>query len=86
MSENAYTLFVGVDVSAASVSVAWQSAGSPPCAAFEVKQSPSGWKELASRLSKTGHAPQHTLVVVEATVPTGCSLPSTYTSVATASA
>jgi transposase len=67
VSENAYTLFVGIDVSAASVSVAWQTKDSPPRPAFDIPQTPAGWKALAQRLRKTGHAPAQTLVVVEAT-------------------
>lgn len=67
MSESGYTLFVGVDVSAASVSVSWQTRDTAPHPAVDIRQSPSGWNELALRLHKTGHEPAHTLVVVEAT-------------------
>ena len=67
MTTSLYSLFVGVDIAAATASVSWQTADSPPCTAFEIAQSPSGWRELQTRLGKTGHLPAQTLVVVEAT-------------------
>lgn len=62
-----YTLFVGIDISAATASVSFKRAGKPPGTAFTVQQSPAGRAELVQRLVETGHAPPNTLVVMEAT-------------------
>lgn len=62
-----YTLFVGVDIAAASASVSWQTPDSAPCPPFEIAQTKTGWRELQKKLRATGYLPEQTLVVVEAT-------------------
>ncbi len=67
MPTSPYTLFVGVDIAAASASVSWQTLDSAPCPPLEIVQTKTGWRELQTKLRATGHLPEHTLVVVEAT-------------------
>jgi hypothetical protein len=67
MTPSPYTLFVGVDIAAASASVSWQTLDTVPCPPLEIAQTKSGWRELQKQLRATGHLPEHTLVVVEAT-------------------
>ena len=67
MTPSSYTLFVGVDIAAASASVSWQTLDSAPCPPFDIAQTKTGWRELQTKLRATGHLPENTLVVVEAT-------------------
>lgn len=82
-------LFVGADVAALSVTVAWHASGQGssngstngsqqepsfepmqpvrPFTVITIEQSPTGFALLRKRLASTGIAPQHTLVVLEAT-------------------
>ncbi len=64
-----YHLYVGVDVAAQTVTVAWMEPGGRPSPALTVAQTPSGFAALQTRLEETGHAPPATLVVMEATGP-----------------
>ncbi len=64
MTTSSYTLFVGVDIAAASASVSWQTLDSAPCPPLEIAQTKSGWRELQKRLSATcagylAHPPSH---------------------------
>lgn len=62
-----YQLFVGVDIAAATATVAWQTAGVPGPKPLTIEQSPRGFAALQRRLRATGHAPDNILVVMEAT-------------------
>jgi transposase len=63
----AYRLFVGVDIAAATATVAWLEPGTPSCRPFTIDQSKAGMTELQARLQATGIAPADTLIVMEAT-------------------
>lgn len=62
-----YTLFVGIDIAAASATVAYASARDAIAAPFTIQQTPAGFATLQARLAATGHTPTQTLVVMEAT-------------------
>ncbi|MCZ7547513.1 MAG: transposase [Anaerolineae bacterium] len=62
-----YTLFVGIDIAAASATVAYARARDAIAAPFTIQQTPAGFATLQARLAATGHTPTQTLVVVEAT-------------------
>lgn len=62
-----YSLFVGIDVGAASVSVALATSAEAVGAPFTLAQTAQGWAALVARLQASGHAPARTLVVLEAT-------------------
>ena len=63
----AHTLYVGVDVAAATVTAAWITLGRPVSAPLTVPQTAPGYTALCAKLATTGIAPSDTLVVVEAT-------------------
>lgn len=67
MSDHAYSLFVGIDVSAASVSVSWQPRDASPCAPLNFQQTRAERDLLVAKVRATGHDPAQTLVVIEAT-------------------
>jgi transposase len=60
-------LFVGVDIAAATATVAWRRPGAPITRPITIDQTPSGIAQLHTRLQATGIAPTDTLVVLEAT-------------------
>jgi transposase len=62
-----YSLFVGVDIAAATFTAAWQELGAPPSRAQEFPQTAAGHTHLQHRLAATGVAPAATLIVIEAT-------------------
>lgn len=62
-----YTLFVGIDIAAASATVAYARARDAIATPFTIQQTPEGFAALQARLTATGHAPAQTLVVMEAT-------------------
>jgi transposase len=64
----AYELFVGVDIAAATATVAWQTPKQKPSKSLTIEQTPDGFSGLHQRLMKTGAIAQQTLVVLEATV------------------
>jgi len=61
------SLFVGIDIAAATASVAWISPGNEVTRALTIDQSPQGFSTLHQRLLSTRHSPANTLVVMEAT-------------------
>jgi transposase len=63
----AYELFVGVDIAAATVTVAWQTPKQKPSKPLTIEQTPDGFSVLHQRLMKTGAKAQQILVVLEAT-------------------
>lgn len=67
MTAPAYHLFVGVDVAAATATVAIALTPEDIQAAWEIQQDKSGWRQLQTRLLATGVPAAHILVVMEAT-------------------
>src|SRR6266516_1240363 len=65
----AYQLFVGVDIAATTFAAVWTADGPPRDRARSFPQTPAGFAALQEQLQATGIAPEHSLVVVEAT---GC--------------
>ena len=65
----AYRLFVGIDIAAATATVAWQPPEGAVSRPITVEQTPRGFAALQERLRATGHAPGEILVVMEATGP-----------------
>ena len=63
----AHTLYVGVDVAAATVTAAWVAYDDRMSAPLTVAQTPQGYATLHERLAATGIAPTDTLIVLEAT-------------------
>jgi transposase len=62
-----YELFVGVDIAAATATVAWQLPKQKPSKPITIEQAPEGFSSLHQRLLKTGFRPDQMLVVMEAT-------------------
>ncbi len=62
-----YHLFVGVDIAAATATVAWLVPGGAPARPITIEQTPAGFAALERRLLATGHAPGAILVAMEAT-------------------
>lgn len=62
-----YQLFVGVDIAAATATVAWQEPHKKPKKPITVKQTPEGFSSLSQTLRATGISPDQILVVMEAT-------------------
>jgi transposase len=62
-----HKLFVGVDIAAATATVAWCEPGTKPSRPFTIAQTPHGFAELHARLHTTGYAPCEMLIVLEAT-------------------
>ncbi len=60
-------LFVGVDIAAATATVAWMTPGAKPSRSFTIAQTPQGFAALRERLGVTGYAPHQMLIVMEAT-------------------
>ncbi len=63
----AHKLFVGIDVAATTLAVAWLVPGQPLSQPFTVAQTPQGYATLLKRLRALGAEPAETLVVMEAT-------------------
>src|SRR5215212_7426349 len=62
-----YQLYVGIDVAADTVTVAWLAPGGPPTAPSSGEQTPVGYAALQRHLRATGVPPTATLTVLEAT-------------------
>lgn len=62
-----YTLFVGIDVAAKTLSAAFTDGTHPPTRSQTYDQTAAGYRALQEQLQATGHSPQTTLVVMEAT-------------------
>src|SRR5690349_16850194 len=63
----AYQLFVGIDVSAATATVAWMTPTGRPSHPLTIPQTPAGYASLHQHLKASGGKPEATLVVLEAT-------------------
>jgi transposase len=63
----AYSLFVGVDIAAASFAAAWTTSGPARERSRTFPQTPEGYTAFQSALAATGVVPAATLVVLEAT-------------------
>lgn len=62
-----YGMYVGIDVAADSVSIQWLDQQGVTSDVQEYAQTTTGWTKLDKALRRTGHAPEQTLVVMEAT-------------------
>jgi hypothetical protein len=62
-----YQLFVGVDIAAATATVAWQGPKPKPSKPLTLEQTPEGFSSLHQRLINTGARPEQILIVMEAT-------------------
>lgn len=62
-----YDLFVGIDVSAATVTVAWMTPTGRPSRPLTIPQTAAGYTTLLQHLKTSGSEPEATLVVLEAT-------------------
>lgn len=62
-----YPLFVGVDIAAASATVAWMESGRRPSRAITIPQTAASYADLQQRLLATGYPAPAILVVMEAT-------------------
>lgn len=62
-----YTLFVGIDVAAKTVSASFTDGTHPPARSLTYDQTAAGYRALHEQLQVSGHSPQTTLVVMEAT-------------------
>jgi len=62
-----YQLFVGVDIAAATATVAWQRPHQKPSKPLTLEQTPEGFSLLHQRLISAGVRPEQILVVMEAT-------------------
>jgi len=65
--EARYQLFVGVDVAATTMTVAWQLTSQPMSTPLTFAQTPDGIASLIDHLQRTEVASAHTLIVMEAT-------------------
>jgi transposase len=72
-----YQRFVGIDIAAATFTVAWTQAGVPTMRPLTLAQTPQGCSPLQQRLQATGVASAATLIVVEATGRYGITLATT---------
>lgn len=63
----AYTLFVGIDVAAKTLTAAWTEPRRPHPGTLTLEQTALGFQALLDQLHATGHAPAFTLIVMEAT-------------------
>jgi transposase len=62
-----YQLFIGVDIAAATATVAWQRPQQKPSKPLTLEQTPEGFSSLHQRLISSGARPEQILVVMEAT-------------------
>src|SRR5918997_5608991 len=65
--EARYHLFVGIDVAATTMTVAWQARNQPISAPRTFAQTPDGIATLIDHLQRTNVEPARTLIVMEAT-------------------
>ena len=65
--EARYHLFVGIDVAATTMTVAWQARNQPISAPHTFVQTPDGIATLIDHLQRTNVQPARTLIVMEAT-------------------
>jgi transposase len=63
----AYQLFVGADIAARSITVAWGRADEPLSRPLRIEQSPTSYATLQQALAASGVAPAQTLIIMEAT-------------------
>jgi transposase len=63
----AHKLFVGIDVAAASVTVAWVTLSTSVSRPITIEQTATGFAKLHHHLTALGYPPQEILVVMEAT-------------------
>ena len=63
----AYSLFVGIDIAAKTLTAAWTEPNQPHPGTLTLNQTELGFQTLLDHLRATGHAPSSTLVVMEAT-------------------
>ncbi len=68
-AEAPYTLFVGIDIAATTVTAAWTTDGAVPVRPLTVAQTAEGYRRLHDQLCATGHLPATTLIALEATGP-----------------
>jgi transposase len=66
-STESYSLFVGVDIAAATATVSWMRRGETACRPVTIDQTADGYASLERKLRATGHVPDQVLVVMEAT-------------------
>lgn len=62
-----FTLYVGIDIAAKTFTAASTDGICPPSRALTYDQTPAGYRRLQEELGTTGHIPETTLVVMEAT-------------------
>ena len=62
-----YSLFVGVDIAAATATVSWMRPGEKACRPVTIEQTPDGYASLERKLRATGKVPGEVLVVMGAT-------------------
>jgi transposase len=62
-----YQLFVGADIAARSITLAWTRPDGPPTRPLRIEQAPPGYATLQQALAATGVPAAQTLVVMEAT-------------------
>jgi len=67
MAESPYTLFVGIDISAKSASVALATSRRQVAEPFDIRQTQKGFEQLKRRMLKREDCPEQILVVMEAT-------------------
>jgi transposase len=65
--QQTYTLYVGIDIAAASASVAMVSPNQPECPVFTIEQTEQGITRLIAKLMATGHPTGQVHVAMEAT-------------------
>jgi len=63
----AYQLYVGVDISAATATIAWMKPGSKVTRPFTIDQTPKGYAAFHTKIVEAGYTPAEVLVVMEAT-------------------
>ena len=64
---SAYKLFVGIDIAAATATVAWLTLGGTVSRPVTIEQTPAGFAHLQHQLTALGYQPGEILVVMEAT-------------------
>lgn len=62
-----YQLYVGVDISAATATVAWMKPGNKVTRPFTIDQTPQGYFIFQQKIIEAGFTPESVLVVMEAT-------------------
>src|SRR5262245_14466418 len=62
-----YSPFVGVDIAATTATVSWMRPGETACRPVTIEQTSDGYASLERKLRAAGQAPDHVLVVLEAT-------------------